>query len=158
MGASSIGFTYITDETVSSGSNSTPAYSTSTTNPSGNSSLTGSVTIPEQQITTSSTTVTDATRQTAWQITATPEQTTTTTTTQQAAQRSVEQGNSIAVKGIDTIYQSTAPNLQATPDWDTLQNVLFGSYRNEVHSFMLGNINDYLNRWASIQNDLQKHY
>ena len=35
-----------------------------------------------------------------------------------------------------------------------MKNLLFGAYANEVHSFMLGNINDYMNRWVSIQNDL----
>ena len=63
--------------------------------------------------------------------------------------RSINQGNQIAVGGISDVYE-----IPQTDAWGTLKTLLFGGYRNEVHSFMLGNINDYLNRWVSIQNDL----
>ena len=38
--------------------------------------------------------------------------------------------------------------------WGSMKTLIFGGYRNEMHSFMLGNINDYINRWAAIQNDI----
>jgi hypothetical protein len=66
----------------------------------------------------------------------------------------VEQGVEMAVSGISKVFESTGIGLGALPEWGMFQNLIFGGYRNEVHSFMLGNINDYLNRWASIQNDL----
>ncbi len=38
--------------------------------------------------------------------------------------------------------------------WFPNDAMLFGGYRNEAHAFMLGNLNDYLNRWVSVQNDM----
>ncbi len=76
----------------------------------------------------------------------------TATSTQEGAQRSVEEGNRIAIEGIDPTYQTPAFGGGIT--WNSLQTAIFGGYRNQVHSFMLGNLNDYLNRWVSIENDL----
>lgn len=73
----------------------------------------------------------------------------TSTTNTPGVTRSINEGNQIAVGGVSDVYE--IPQADA---WGTLKTLLFGGYRNEVHSFMLGNINDYLNRWVSIQNDL----
>ncbi len=81
-----------------------------------------------------------------------PGQTQTTVTTQEGAQRSIKEGSDEAIAGMGDALESI--HYGPGPSWDSIQPILFGGYKNEVHSFMLGNINDYLNRWVSIQNDL----
>lgn len=107
---------------------------------------TGSTSIPYQEITTTGSTTTPEYVQNSTQKTTIPTMTTTSHTVQQASSRGAEEGNEIAVEGVDSVYELDS--------WSTLKNIVFGGYRNEVHSFMLGNINDYLNRWVSIQNDM----
>lgn len=69
-----------------------------------------------------------------------------TRTTVNGSTRSIATGANIAEQGAGAVYE--------VDGWSTLKTILFGGYRNEVHSFMLGNINDYINRWVAIQNDL----
>lgn len=80
-----------------------------------------------------------------------PASSTVTETTQEGASRSVSEGNTVAVEGVPTVFELTDYGANA---WNVLKTMIFGGYRNEIHSFMLGNINDYLNRWVSIQNDM----
>ncbi len=134
--------------------NYTEGYTTETTNPMGSSDTDGSVTIPAHTVRTTGTTTNGTVRQAGSQTTHQPKLVVTAVTENKASTRSVQQGIQMADSNIGLAYQSTAPNLSATPTAATLQTLLFGQFKNEVHSFMLGNINDYLNRWASIQNDL----
>ncbi len=120
--------------------------STTVKNPAVTQSVEGTITTPGHTIETSTTTTIPQSSQTSEQQTWVEPQTTTSVTTQDASSRSVEEGNAIAVEGAGSVYEVDA--------WSTLKTMLFGGYRNEVHSFMLGNINDYLNRWVSIQNDM----
>ena len=126
--------------------------STTTNNPQVTQTSTGSTQIPAHSITSTSSNTTAAHSQTSSQDTSIPTQTTRTTTTQHGAGRDAWLGNLLAIDGIVPTYDS--PRYGGGPDWSLLQTMIFGGYRNEVHSFMLGNINDYLNRWVSIQNDL----
>jgi hypothetical protein len=67
------------------------------------------------------------------------------------------------MQGISTTktdVKSGMPSILEAPDGSMMSNVtqfwnaIKGAHQNEVHNFMLGNINDYLNRWASVQNDI----
>ncbi len=145
---------YYTNTFGSPGSNYTEAHTSTTTNPGGGSSNSSTTNVGASNGTNSSTTTVGTMKQSGTQIVHVPDQTITTTTTQTATSRSIAEGVERVDNNLGIVYQSNAPNLSATPTRDNLQTLLFGSYRNEVHSFMLGNINDYLNRWASIQNDL----
>lgn len=133
-------------------SSRTDAYQTTststTTTPETTSTNTGSVVIPEQKLSSTSTSTTNKYSQQSRQITNMPGQSTRSVTTQGDTKRTVEQGVNIAKDGANYVFE-----LEGNP-WNTLQTIILGSYRNEVHSFMLGNINDYLNRWVSIQNDM----
>ncbi len=104
---------------------------------------------PEHEIHSSGTVITDASQQKSVQTADIPSQVQTSVTTQEGAERSIEQGNQTAIDNVDVVYEIDGPNA-----WNTLKAVVLGGYRSEVHSFMLGNINDYLNRWVSIQNDI----
>lgn len=115
-------------------------------NPRVEQSVSGTVTTPAYQVKTETSTTVPEIQQESEQSTWIEPQKTTSVTTQNASSRSVEEGNTIAVEGADSVYE--------VDSWNTLRTMLFGGYRNEVHSFMLGNINDYLNRWVSIQNDM----
>lgn len=107
---------------------------------------TGTVNIGGNSISTTGSNDTAAQSSSSTSNTVIPKQVNKSVTTQQESNRSVEDGNKIAVGGVDKVYELDT--------WNTLRNILFGSYQNEMHSFMLGNINDYLNRWVSIQNDM----
>ena len=128
-----------------------PGYYTNTTlhSPSYTQNMTGTITVPN--ITTRSTGTITITgyNQNSTQNTYVNSFITNATTNTPRVTRSINQGNQIAVGGISDVYE-----IPQTDAWGTLKTLLFGGYRNEVHSFMLGNINDYLNRWVSIQNDL----
>lgn len=128
-----------------------PGYYTNTTlhSPSYTQNMTGTITVPN--ITTRSTGAITITgyNQNSTQNTYVNSFITNATTNTPHVTRSINQGNQIAVGGVSDVYE--IPQADA---WGTLKTLLFGGYRNEVHSFMLGNINDYLNRWVSIQNDL----
>lgn len=128
-----------------------PGYYTNTTlqSPSYTQNMTGTITVPN--ITTRSTGTITITgyNQNSTQNTYVNSFITNSTTNTPRVTRSINQGNQIAVGGISDVYE-----IPQTDAWGTLKTLLFGGYRNEVHSFMLGNINDYLNRWVSIQNDL----
>ena len=132
--------------TNTSQSSHTISGSTTIKNPQVTQSTQGTITIPNHTIDTDTTTTIPKSTQTSTQETYIEPQTTTSVTTQNASSRSVEEGNTIAVEGAGSVYE--------VDNWSTLRTMLFGGYRNEVHSFMLGNINDYLNRWVSIQNDM----
>ncbi len=145
---------YYTNTWGSPSNNYTDSHTSTTTNPGGGNTNSSTTSVGASNGTNSSTTTINPMTQSGYQIVHVPDQTTTTTTTQTATSRSIAEGVARVDSNVGNVYQSNAPNLSATPDRNTLQTLLFGSYRNEVHSFMLGNINDYLNRWASIQNDL----
>lgn len=72
---------------------------------------------------------------------------TTSTTNSQGAQRPISQGVSIAEGGMNPVYETTG-------GWSQVRNYLSRGYLDELHSFMLGNLNDYLSRWAAIENDM----
>lgn len=123
--------------------------------------LTGSTTIPAHTITMSSSNRTPGYTQTGLQNTWVEPQSTVATTTQQASMRTVEEGVELAIDGIDPVYEvsgapisGVTPGIGANNAYGILKNILSKGYVNEVHSFMLGNINDYINRWVSIQNDM----
>ena len=131
----------------------TNAYTqnSSTNVPAHDTTTTGTISIPMTTTYGNSNTTTPMHTQNASQSSYINPVTTVTTTTADGTSRSVQEGLQIAEKGIPDVYElSSVPGDKL--GW--LRNVLFGSYRNEIHSFMLGNINDYLNRWVSIQNDL----
>lgn len=98
----------------------------------------------EIRITTNSTT--NGYNQSSTQNMQIPRQTQVSETTQDGAEQTVQDGVSIAEAGVAHVF--TGIN-----DWETLKDLIYTGYKNEMHSFMLGNINDYLNRWVSIQND-----
>lgn len=129
-------------------STSQNAYNQNTTTsiPSYWQNSTGRVEIPSVNTTSNGTTTTSAYTQRGNQSTYIQPQTTSSITTVTGTTRDVEQGVQVAQNGIEPVYELDG--------WDTFRTILFGGYRNEVHSFMLGNINDYLNRWTSIQNDI----
>lgn len=120
---------------------------TTTTSPSYWQNTSGTVTVPSVNTTSSGTVTTNGYTQNATQNTWVQPQTTNSTTTVIGTTRDVEKGVNIAEGGISHVYDNV-------DNWDVLRTMIFGGYRNEVHSFMLGNINDYLNRWTSIQNDI----
>lgn len=128
-----------------------PGHYTNTTlhSPAYTQNMSGTITVPN--ITTRSTGTITITgyNQNSTQNTYVNSFITNATTNTPRVTRSINQGNQIAVGGISDVYE-----IPQTDAWGTLKTLLFGGYRNEVHSFMLGNINDYLNRWVSIQNDL----
>lgn len=75
------------------------------------------------------------------------DQTTTTSGSRQSIGTTANQ-----VKNEGSAVLETPDNQYMT--WNGLETAIFGAHQNDVHKFMLGNINDYLNRWASIQNDI----
>lgn len=101
---------------------------------------------PSYRVTTTGQNVTGAYRQSTTQTTNIPQTTTTSVTQNEGSIRTAGQGNDLAIEGVPPVYEIDS--------WDTLKTLVFGGFRNEVHSFMLGNINDYLNRWVSLQNDM----
>lgn len=140
-----------TTKTTSQGLGNSSASTTINT-PDVSQTTSGSIRTPAHNISTTSHVSTAEHTQNAIQTTSVPQQTTTTTTVQNGASRDATAGNLLAIDGIKPTYNS--PHYGGGPDWSTLQTMIFGGYRNEVHSFMLGNINDYLNRWVSIKNDM----
>lgn len=128
-----------------------PGYYTNTTlhSPSYTQNMTGTITVPNVTTRSTGTITITGYNQNSTQNTYVNSFITNSTTNTPRVTRSINQGNQIAVDGVSDVYE--IPQADA---WGTLKTLLFGGYRNEVHSFMLGNINDYLNRWVSIQNDL----
>ena|GEM_PF-3885649 len=144
-------------------SNYTSTSTTSINSPLTQQTTTGTVNIPAHNISISGTTTQSAHTQSSTQSTWIAPQDTRSVTTQDGSSRSVDDGNQIAVDGISSVYETASvppitdpvPGIPTNTPWGMLKNVLAHGYRNEVHAFMLGNINDYVNRWVSLQNDMQ---
>ena len=117
---------------------------------------TTNITVPNINTTIRSTTTTNAYTQCISQSTTTPSYSTTTTTTVPNVSRPISKGVSIAENGVSDVYDGIGDIAEAAAvgAWEMLKSIVFRGYKNEIHSFMLGNINDYLNRWVAIQNDL----
>lgn len=122
---------------------------------------TGSTTSPSYRTTGETTNTTPAYVQTSAQDTFNEPQRTVANTTQEGSQRPVEEGVQIADAGAQYVFESqgapisgVVPGVNPAGAMGVLKNILSKGFSNEVHSFMLGNINDYLNRWISIQNDM----
>ena len=117
---------------------------------------TTNITVPSITTTINSTTTTPKYTQCISQTTQTGSYNSTTTTTVPGVQRQISKGVEIAENGVSDVYDGieTIAEAAGTDAWEKLKTIIFRGYRNEIHSFMLGNINDYLNRWVSIQNDL----
>lgn len=133
--------------TITTSGGSAYTVTTSGTTPSVTTSGTANTTVPAVTTNSSSTSTTGGYYSNSTQVsTSTPPPTYTNTTTT-GCTRSIAEGANMAEAGINAVYDDVGT-------WSLLKTIVFGGYRNEVHSFMLGNINDYINRWASIQNDL----
>lgn len=102
--------------------------------------------IPPVTTNTTGSTTTNSYEQITTNVTNYKEQTVTTNTTSEGARREISEGAQIAEAGTKPVYE--------VDSWSVLRNYLGNGYVEELHSFMLGNLNDYMNRWASIENDL----
>lgn len=107
---------------------------------------TGTTTIDAVNVDITGTQTSNAYKQISKEITRTPGYQTTSITNMQNVGRDVDQNVSIA--------EAASKHVHEVESWDSFKTLIFGGYRNEMHSFMLGNINDYINRWAAIQNDI----
>lgn len=134
----------------------TPGYYQNTTANTGSyyQNLTGTLNIPAVSTRVSGWMNTNAYTQNSNQNTRVSAYNTSTRTEQEGATRSIAEGTAIAVGGVPSVFEIPGETPWGATAWGTMKNLLFGAYANEVHSFMLGNINDYMNRWVSIQNDL----
>ncbi|MCL2517609.1 MAG: hypothetical protein FWF15_03500 [Oscillospiraceae bacterium] len=113
--------------------------------PSITQNINGTTTIPSYVVSITGATSTSAYTQNSNSKTSMPEQISTSETITTGSKKDIRET-------LDEIEINAAPIFEIA--LDTLKGMFFQSYRNEIHSFMLGNINDYLNRWVSIQNDM----
>ena len=107
---------------------------------------TGTTTINAVNTNVTGTQTTSAYTQTSKETTKIPQHTTQTTTVSSSSGRDVEDSVGLA--------EAASRYVNEVDSWGSMKTLIFGGYRNEMHSFMLGNINDYINRWAAIQNDI----
>jgi hypothetical protein len=127
-------------------------YQTQSSNPYASNGMTGSVDILAHTIRSNTTNTTNGYQYTQTAQTEIPGQRSVAETETTGASMGVAEGHKIAWDGVDIVYtpHDTSPVVDAI----RLGETIFSGYRNEMQSFMLGNLNDYLNRWASIQNDI----